>query len=323
MVPHVATTCVIGVDLGGTKLLAGAVDADLRVHHRALRLGGGRSAREVLDLVADTVDDLRRDAGAVRIAAVGVGLPALVDPVTGVAHAANHLDLDEVPVRDLLIERLDLPVVVDNDANAAIVAEWRHGAARGAHHAVMLTLGTGIGGGVVSDGRILRGARGAAGELGHVVIDAEGPPCPGNCPGRGCLEALVSGNALGREGELLAGTRPDSALGQALAGGRAITGALVTELAHDGDEAACDLIRMMGRRLGLGIVSLVNIFDPEVVVIGGGVIGAGDLLLEPARDVVAHRALPPAAREVRIVPAAFGAEAGMVGAAALALEVAR
>lgn len=318
MVPDVAATCVIGVDLGGTKLLAGAVDADLRVHHRALRLGGGRTPRAVLDLIVATVEDLRRDTEGIEVAAVGVGLPALVDPVTGVARSANHLDLQDVPVRDLLAERLGLPVVVDNDANMATIAEWRHGAARGADDLVLLTLGTGVGGGVVSGGRLLRGARGGASELGHIIVDADGPPCPGNCPGRGCLEALVSGNALGREGELLAAGRPASGLGRAAAGGRVITGALVTELAHDGDEAARDLVRLMGRRLGLGIVSLVNVFDPEVVVIGGGAVGAGDLLLDPARAVVAERALPPAATEVRVVAAAYGAEAGMVGAAAAA-----
>lgn len=316
---HVAARCVIGVDLGGTKLLAGVADEHLRVHHRTYRLGGGRDPRSVLDLVAAAVEELR-DAAPGPVTAVGVGLPALIDPATGVARSSNHLDLIDVPVRALLAERLGVPVVVDNDANAATVAEWRFGAARGALHAVLLTLGTGIGGGVIVDGRLLRGARGGAAELGHLVVDADGPKCPGNCPGYGCLEAFVSGPALGAEGDLLARSRPDSALGQALAAGRAVSGPLVTELAHDGDETSRDLLRLMGRRLGLGIVSLCNVFDPEVVVVGGGVIGAGELLLEPARAVVAERALPPRSHEVRIVAAAYGAEAGMVGAAALALE---
>jgi glucokinase len=288
------------------------------VHHRTYRLGGGRDARAVLDLVTGAVEELR-DAAPGPVTAVGVGLPALIDPATGVARGSNHLDLVDVPMRDLLAERLGLPVVIDNDANAAVVAEWRFGAARGASHAVLLTLGTGIGGGVIIDGRVLRGARGGGAELGHVLVDADGPKCPGHCPNFGCLEALVSGPALGREGDRLARSRPDSALGRALASGRVVSGPLVTELAHDGDETSRELLRLMGRRLGLGIVTLCNVFDPEVVVVGGGVIAAGELLLEPARAVVAERALPPRAHEVRVVAAAFGAEAGMVGAAALAL----
>ena len=196
------------------------------------------------------------------------------------------------------------------------------GEARGARNAIMLTLGTGIGGGLLVDGRIVYGHRGAAGELGHIIVDADGPPCPGNCPSHGCLEALVSGHAIGAEGLRLARSAPNSALGRALDSGREITGALVTELAHDGDPAAGDVMRMMGERLGLGVVSLVNIFNPEVVVVGGGAIAAGELLLAPAREVVASRALPINRADVRLVPARFGAESGMLGAACMALDVA-
>ncbi len=180
-----ADACVIGVDLGGTKVLAGTVDAALRVHHRVYRL-----ARR--DAVVDTiVDGVHEACEAVThdIRGVGVGVPCLVETGTGVAMACNHLALVGVPLRDVLAERLGLPVVVDNDATAALLAEWRYGAARGADNAIMVTIGTGVGGGVVADGRILRGASGAAGELGHIVIDENGPPCPGNCPNNGCLEA--------------------------------------------------------------------------------------------------------------------------------------
>ena len=241
------------------------------------------------------------DAARSEVLAVGVGIPALVDPATGVALDSNHLPLRGVSVRDLLAERVGLPVVVDNDANAAMLAEWRCGAARGTNDAVMLTLGTGIGGGLIVDGRLVRGARGAAAELGHIVVDADGPPCPGNCPNHGCLEALVSGRAIGARGPAGGARAPDSALGQALAAGREITGALVTELAHDGDSAACDVMTLMGERLGLGVVTLVNIFNPEVVVVGGGAIAAGELLLAPAREVVASRALPINRSDVRLV----------------------
>jgi glucokinase len=154
------------------------------------------------------------------------------------------------------------------------------------------------------------------------VIDEAGPPCPGNCPNRGCLEAFVSGPALAREGRARAERSPDSGLGAALAAGREITGPLVTELAHDGDEEARAALTTLGGHLGVGITSLVNVFNPEVVVVGGGLVAAGDLLLEPARAVVAERALIPARDQVRIVPARFGDESGMLGAAALAFEVA-
>jgi glucokinase len=183
----------------------------------------------------------------------------------------------------------------------------------------MLTLGTGIGGGLVIDGELYRGAVGAAGELGHMVIEQDGPPCQGNCPNRGCLESLASGTALAREGREVATANPDSALGEALAQGREITGLLITELAHDGDELSRQVIALIGRRLGVGIANIANMLNPEVVVVGGGVINAGDLLLAPARQVVLSRALAPS-REVRVERAAFGPEAGMIGAAALAFD---
>jgi glucokinase len=312
-----ADACVIGVDLGGTKLLAGTVDAELRVHHRAYRLAR-RDA--VLEIIVEAVQEAR-EATDREVVAVGVGMPCLIEPRRGVAMACNHLPLVDVPVRDLLAERLDLPVVIDNDATAALVAETRWGAARDARNAVMLTIGTGVGGGLLVEGRVLRGASGAAGELGHVVIDADGPPCPGNCPGRGCLEAFVSGPALALEGARRAGEHPESGLGAALASGRAITGPLVTELAHDGDVVAREAFLTLGRHLGVGISNLVNVFNPEVVVVGGWLVAAGDLLLEPARAVVVERALVPARDEVRIVAARFGEESGMLGAAGLAFDV--
>jgi glucokinase len=217
-------------------------------------------------------------------------------------------------------ERLGVPVHVDNDSNLAVLAEQRAGAARGAAHVAMLTLGTGIGGGLILDGRLYRGAHGGAGELGHVVVDMNGPPCQGDCPNRGCLEVMASGTAIGREGAAAAGREPESALGGELRAGREITGALVTELAHDGDATAREILALVGERLGVGVASIVNALNPEVVVIGGGAVAGGELLLEPARRVVAERALPPSRDQVRIVPAHFGDEAGMIGAAILALE---
>jgi glucokinase len=221
---------------------------------------------------------------------------------------------------DVMSERLGLRVVVDNDANAALLAEARLGAARDCAHAVLVALGTGIGSGLLLDGRIYRGSRGMGAEIGHMVVDLHGPDCQGACPGRGCLEVMASGSAIGREGVAAARRTPSSALGRRLAAGREITGGIVTELAHDGDEAARSVLNEIGRRLGYGLVGVVNVFNPEVIVIGGGAIAAGELLLGPAREVVEERALPPARETVRIVPTHFGDESGMLGAALLALD---
>jgi glucokinase len=310
---------VIGVDLGGTKLLAGAIDSGLEVHHRAQRTVAGLDQSALLETTVDAVGEARAAAGA-DVAAVGFGIPSLIDQRTGTAVVAVNLDLLNLPFRDIMAERLGLPVFVDNDANVAALAEHYAGAARGAREAVVLTIGTGIGGGLILRGELYRGAIGSGAELGHTVIDMDGPPCQGNCPNHGCVEALASGTALAREARRIASERPESGLGRALAAGRELVGPLVTELAHDGDEAAIETLALIGSRLGVAIASFVNIFNPEVVVVGGGVIAAGELLLGPARATVAARALPPSRDVVRIVPARFGIEAGMIGAAALAFD---
>jgi len=311
---------VIGIDAGGTKLLGGVVDETLDVHHRVHRRIAGLGQAELLDALVDAVDEAR--SAAPDAEEVGFGIPALVRPGTGSVMVSNHLPLDGVPFRDLMSERLGLPVRVDNDSNLAMLAEQRAGAARGIGDAVLLALGTGIGGGLLLDGRIYRGAEGAGAELGHIVVNPDGPDCPGDCPGRGCLEAYASGNALGRAGTEAARANPDSALGRVLAAGRQVTGGLVTELAHDGDPLCREVIAEAGRWLGIGIVSLVNIFNPELVIIGGGASAAGDLMLDPAREVLAERGLPPNREMVKVVLAHFGSEAGMMGAALLALEAA-
>lgn len=309
---------VIGIDAGGTKLLGGVVDEDLVVHHRVHRLWRGADRQETLEIFIGAVEEVR--AAAPDVQAIGFGIPSLVEWETGVSRWSNHLPLAGVRFRDLMSERLGLPVVVDNDANMALLAEHRSGAAREARHAVLVALGTGIGSGLLLDGRIYRGATGVGAELGHVVLDLHGPDCPSNCPGRGCMEALVSGNAIGREGARLARERPGTVLGRRLAAGREVSGGLVTELAYDGDETARLALAEVGRRLGAALTGVVNALNPEVIVIGGGAVAAGDFLLEPARSVVAERALPPAREIVRIVPTHFGDESGMLGAALLALE---
>ena len=309
---------VIGIDSGGTKFLGGVVDEELRVHHRVHRLIGGLGADELLDVMEEAALEAR--ALAPDADAVGFGIPSVVDQRRGTSVSSRHLPLGDVAFRELMTERLGIPVYVDNDANLAILAEHRFGAGRFASHAVLLTLGTGIGSGLVLDGKVYRGAIGGAAEIGHMTVDVNGPKCPGNCPNWGCLEAMVSGSAIGRSGTAAALERPQSALGRAHADGIEITGQVVTDLAREGDEPAVAILDRAGRMLGVGIVNVVNIFNPEVVIIGGGAIAAGELLLQPAREVVLERALDPNRDMVRIVEAHFGAEAGMLGGAVLALS---
>ncbi|MBJ7347773.1 MAG: ROK family protein [Thermoleophilaceae bacterium] len=312
---------VIGIDLGGTKLAGGVVSEDLVVHHRAHRFSRGADQQAVLDRLVEVVEELRVQNGDEQpIEAVGLGIPCLIDQASGSAVMAVNLPLEDVPIRDLMSERLGLPVMIDNDANVAALAEQRFGAGKGKRDVVLLTLGTGVGGGIVLDGKVFRGSSGAGAELGHIVVDADGPRCQGSCPNHGCLETFVSGTALARDALALATAKPDSQLGKLLAEGRDISGVLITELAFDGDADAIEILREAGEYLGVGITSLVNIFNPEVVVVGGGAAAAGDLLLKPAREVLATRGLRPSRDQAQIVPAHFGAEAGMLGAAVLAMD---
>src|SRR3954469_15136994 len=302
MVADIASGRVIGVDLGGTKLLVGTVDSSLQVHHRAHRPAAENSTAELLDAIVDAVGEARETADD-DVEAVGFGIPSLIDQKRGVAVSTVHLPIRDLPFRDLMAERLGLPVFVDNDATAAMLAEWRFGAAVDCTDALLLTVGTGIGGGMVAGGALVRGGQGAAAEFGHMTIDFDGPLCP--CGAHGCLEAYVSGTALAREARAL---------------GLDVTASQVAELAHDGHAGARALVTEMGTRLGTGIANLVHAFNPEGVAVGGGVLALGDLLLDPAREEVKRRALPPSCDLVRIVPTHFGAESGMRGAAVMALE---
>jgi glucokinase len=309
----------IGVDMGGTKLLAGALDARLGVLHRSQRTVTGLDQSALLDAAVDAVNEAREAVGS-EVKAVGFGIPCLIDQRTGIALVAVNLPLANIAFGDVMAERLGVPVFVDNDANLAALAEHRAGAAQGCSEAVVLTIGAGIGGGLILRNQLYRGSTGAAAELGHLVIDMNGPKCHGSCPNHGCVESLASGTALAREAVRVAAERPDSGLGRVLADGAELTGALVTELAHDGDPAAVEVVDLIGRRLGVALATLTNIFNPQVIVIGGGLVAAGELLLAPAREVVAERALKPTRDEVRIVAAHFGVEAGMIGAAAFAFD---
>jgi glucokinase len=291
-------------------------DAERNVSYRASAPSMGLGQDELISTLERELE--AAVSARPEVSAIGLGIPCTIDRERGVAVSAVNLQLADVPIRDLIGRRLGLPVALDNDANAAILAENRFGAARGAENAVMLTVGTGIGGGLVIGGEVYRGSSGAGAELGHVVIEADGPPCQGNCPNHGCVEALASGTAIAREGLAAAEEAPDSELGRALAGGATLDGKEVTDAALDGDPVAISVLEKVGRRLGVALASFANIFDPDVIVIGGGVIAAGDLLLDPARAELAERALPPMNR-TPVAAAALGPDAGMIGAATMAM----
>jgi glucokinase len=293
---------VIGVDLGGTKILAGVVDRDGTVERRREVPTPLASQDELLQGLAGAVADVLED----DVAAIGFGIPSTIDQRSGKAVTSVNIPLADLDLRAWMRERFSLPVGIDNDANAATLAEWAHGAGRGTRHMVMLTLGTGVGGGLILDGKPYRGAVGAGAELGHIVIDLDGPPCQGVCTGRGHLEALASGHAATMAAHERFGPAADAHR--------------LVRLASEGDRAAVDLLAELGRRLGAGIVSLVNIFNPELVVVGGGFSAAGDFLLEPSREVVAREALSPSRELVRIVRAELGTAAGLVGAGLVAFE---
>jgi glucokinase len=304
----------IGVDLGGTKMLVGALTGT-DVVWESREASTGQSEDELVELLVREVSEAR-DARPGAIA-VGLGIPATIDHQKGVAVSAVNLPLADLPIRDLVSERVGLPVFVDNDANVAALAEHLYGAAKGRANTVMLTVGTGIGGGLILGGEVYRGSTGAGAELGHMVIQADGPPCQGNCPNHGCVEALASGTALGREGIAAAESSPDSALGHLLAAGEAVDGTAVTRAAIAGDETAIGVFELIGSRLGVACSSFANIFQPDAIVVGGGVIAAGELLLGPARREVRERALTPM-NATPILAATLGNDAGMIGAAALA-----
>jgi glucokinase len=307
---------VIAIDLGGTKLLAGVLDEEGVVVKRTVRPTQVGSQEQLLDEVDGAIAELLED----DIRAIGVGLPSTIDQRRGRAVSSVNIPLAGIDFRNHLSSRFGLPAAIENDANAAALAEHRLGAGRGTQHMIMLTLGTGIGGGLVLDGKLYRGAVGAAGELGHMTLELEGPPCQGTCPGRGHLEALASGNATDKLAVKRAADHPEGDLGRAASKGRAVDAHLAVDLAAEGPGDARELLEQVGFVLGTAIASYVNIFNPEVVVVGGGFARAGDLLFEPARKVVAERALPPGRDLVRIVPALLGPEAGLIGAGLVGFE---
>jgi len=306
----------IGIDVGGTKTAAALVGPDGAVLAREVRPTPAEDQRATLD----TMVELARSVMTDGVVGVGIAAAGLVD-LEGTMRYAPNLAWRDVPLTGFVGSALGLPAVADNDVNAAAWGEFRFGAGRGRRHMLMITVGTGIGGGIVVDGNLYRGAHGFAAEVGHVVVEPGGPPC--GCGNRGCWEQVASGVAITRAGRAAAARHPHSAL-VAMSGGdpEAVTGAMVTEAARGGDTVCRGIFVEVGHSLGVGIAGLVNVLDPELVVVGGGAAEAGDLLLAPARDAF-HRSVEGVRHRpaVPIVAAALGVDAGAIGAAALAFEL--
>jgi glucokinase len=292
---------VIGVDLGGTKILAGVVDREGRVERRREHPTPTGSEEELLAGLDAAVEEHLTE----EIAGLGFGLPSPIDQRGGRALQAVNLPLTDLGFRDRMKQRFGLPVGIENDANAAAYAEFRFGAARDVETTmIMLTLGTGCGGGAVVDGELFRGWA----EFGHIVIEYDGLPCQGTCTGRGHLEPYVTGVAAGKLAAEVFGPAVDAHR--------------LVRLANEGEPRAVEILDGIGRRLGAGIGSLVNIFNPELVVIGGGFAAAGDFVLGPAREILRREALAHAGDRVPIVRAELGTAAGLIGAGLVAFDAA-
>jgi glucokinase len=316
---------VLGIDIGGTNLVVGSVaeDGSAMVGSASEPTHSEAGATDVVDrlvgLAERAIATTRREAPGAEILGVGVGAPGPLDTKRGIVLLTPNLGWVNMPLRQLIHDRLGLPAALDNDANCAVLGEWWVGAARGARHAIGITIGTGIGGGLIVDGRLYHGASDVAGEIGHTTIDTEGRRC--KCGNYGCLEAYASGPniALRAVEELEAGA--ESRL-RTLVGGdlQKITAQTVYQAAANGDELALEVVNDTAKFLGVGIGNLLNVFNPEVVVVCGGVTLAGDHLFEPLRREVARRAFKPAVAACRIVPGELAGTAGVYGAAKVFLD---
>ena len=316
-------TYIVGVDLGGTNIVAGALTDDggdvIALRSEPTRADQGADA--VIDRIVRIIDTVIAETIALTAAkrqdfvGVGVGAPGPLDRERGIVVTTPNLGWTNFPLRDVIAERTGISTRIDNDANCATVGEWWLGAARGARNVVGMTIGTGIGGGLILDGKLYHGSSDVAGEIGHATIDITGRLC--KCGTYGCLEAYASGPSIAeRAREQLAGDEESLLFRMAHGNVGRLTAATVYEAAKLGDDVAIDVVRETARFLGAGIANLLNIFNPDVVVIAGGVTQAGDTLFVPLRKEVRKRAFRPAVDACRIVPGSLPGSAGVVGAVA-------
>ena len=305
---------VVGVDVGASKIAAGVVSPKGEIL-RSVRQPTPETPRELLETIARVILEVHDDF---EVGGACVAVPGLVlAQENTVIYSPNLHAIEGIRLKEELEPKVGLSLTIENDNSAAAWGEFRFGAGSTARHLVFVGLGTGIGGGIVTEGELLRGAQGAGGELGHVTIQATGPRCA--CGNRGCLEALASGSAIGRRAREVATKHPDSALGR-LAARQRVLGEDVTRLASEGDGLALSVLEEVGTWLGVGLACFVNVFNPEVVVVGGGVMEAGELILGPARREMYLRARSPSGELAEVRVAALGPESGVLGAAALAWD---
>jgi glucokinase len=313
---------VLGIDIGGTNLVVGSVaeDGSSMVASASEPTHSEAGATDVVDrlvgLAERAIATTRREVPGAEILGVGVGAPGPLDTKRGIVLLTPNLGWVNMPLRQLIHDRLGLPAALDNDANCAVLGEWWVGAARGARHAIGITIGTGIGGGLIVDGRLYHGASDVAGEIGHTTIDTEGRRC--KCGNYGCLEAYASASAIAtRAREVLVREEGESVIPGMVKGRyEDITAQTVYDAAKAGDVVASEIVRDTAKYLGAGVANLLNIFNPDTVVIAGGVTAAGDALFVPLRAEVRRRAFSPAVRAVKIVPGTLPGTAGVVGAVA-------
>src|SRR5829696_6457745 len=303
----------IGVDIGGTKIAAAVVTPEGNISSEVRYPTQAAPANRLIETVAQAITEVK---DGFEVSGVCVAVPGrILASENKVISAPNLHEIEDIRLDEEIGRRTGLMVTVENDANAAAWGEFRFGAGRGLQHMVSITLGTGVGGGIITHGMLLRGAQGAGGELGHVTIDPTGPRC--GCGNYGCLEALASGTATQRRAREVANERSTSALGR-LAIERQVLGEDVTRLAQEEDDASISVLEETGRWLGIGLAGFVNTFNPEVIAVGGGASQAGELILESARKEVQLRASSPSRDLVEIKEATLGPESGVLGAAALA-----
>jgi len=319
----VSERLVIGIDLGGTKISTGLVSESARVIARDYRetlAGEGEDA--VIAQMVDAANIVMRDASVTskQVVAVGVGSPGPLDIEAGIVMGAPNLQgWDYVPLKQRIEDALGVPTFLENDANAAALGEHRFGAGRGFDHMIYVTVSTGIGGGLILDGKLYYGVDGMAGEIGHTTILANGPRC--GCGNRGCVEALASGTAIANKARDSVACGVSTIMAQMAEGDPSrVTAKLVAEAAERGDPEARRILVEAMSFLGIGMANLVNLFNPQLIVIGGGVAAIGDELFDSVRRAIMRHALPAAKRSVRVVPAALGSDVGMLGAAAVALS---
>ncbi len=314
---------IVGIDLGGTNIAAGAmpVDGTREIAMRMVLTRAKEGADAVCDrigaLVEEVIAQTQLETGADRsdFLGVGIGSPGPLDRARGVVIVTPNLGWQEFPLRDEIARRVDLPATLDNDANCATLGEWWCGAAKGGRNVIGMTIGTGIGGGLILDGRLYHGASDTAGEIGHTTIDSTGRRC--KCGNYGCLEAYASGPAIAeRAREVLEGDESSILPSMVDEDLSRITAQTVYDASKRGDAVALEVVRDTAHFLGVGVSNLINVFNPDIFVIAGGVTQAGDLLFDPLRAEVRRRAFRPAVEACRIVPGALPVSAGVVGAIA-------